>query len=72
MDEKREIKTIDEIELRIDDRINYIKKLKVNMATNLFMHIDEVKKQILALQEIEHLCWVLNKPMPDNLYDFIK
>ena len=72
MSDEREMRGIDEIELRIDDRINYIKNLKANMATNLFLHIDDVKKQILALNEIEHLCWVLNRPMPDRLYQYIK
>ena len=72
MSDEREMRGIDEIELRIDDRINYIKNLKATMATNLFLHIDDVKKQILALNEIEHLCWVLNRPMPDRLYQYIK
>lgn len=66
------MKNESEIRKRIEELSNEIKQLFENPNTDSYLiQIDKKKKQLRNLDEITHLCWVLEEPVSKTLFDMI-
>ena len=61
-----------EIKSRIDELAQDIKNINARRSKNYLLHIDEMNEQITKLTEINYLSWVLDEPVPDEVYNYIE
>lgn len=66
------MRTESEIKKRINELIEKIKSIKINAhPENHLIFGDETRLQLECLNEISHLSWVLNEPVPRVVFELI-
>jgi len=60
-----------EIRERITELTKKMKGIKVH-RDNYLMYSDEIKVKLDCFEEIRHLCWILDEPVPRNIFDLIR
>jgi hypothetical protein len=60
-----------EIRERLTELTKKMKGIKVH-RDNYLMYSDEIKVKLDCLAEIRHLCWILDEPVPKNIFDLIR
>ena len=66
------MKSRSEIKERIDEVIKEMEKVHADMHyDNILIYSGEVKTQWKYFDEVAHLYWVLEEPLPKALYDLL-
>ncbi|HEX7576249.1 MAG TPA: hypothetical protein VF360_07705 [Candidatus Methanoperedens sp.] len=60
-----------ELRERIDELTKKMKDMEIH-RDNYLMYYDEMKVMLGCLAEVRHLCWVLDEPVPKNIFDLIR